>query len=116
MAIHRDKSGATFRGTTVFALLIIGYVLSYAPVYRLARPLGWASVTEGMAVYRPVDWLIDNTPLDDPLFRWAACWNVSDDFVWSWVVRAFERGETNYLIDHEIDDAFLGPHIDLDES
>lgn len=58
--------------------IIVVYVLSYAPVYRVEMvrqnsptPLGvWRSA------YAPVDWLIDNTFLREPLLRWSELWNV----------------------------------------
>lgn len=60
--------------------LVIGlptvYVLSYAPVFSLVSD-PWAS---RIPAYRPVDWLIDNTPLRPLLFRWADLWGVGDDF------------------------------------
>ena len=31
-----------------------------------------------MPIYHPVDWIIDNTPLDVPLFAWASVWGVKE--------------------------------------
>jgi hypothetical protein len=33
-----------------------------------------------LPAYVPIDWLIDNTPLEKPLFAWAALWGVEDEF------------------------------------
>jgi len=32
-----------------------------------------------IAAYKPVEWLIDETPLREPLFWWADVWGVGDD-------------------------------------
>mgnify|MGYP006969483489 FL=1 len=51
------------------------YVFSYAPVVRVGQ------VTCGDSnVYRPVDWMIDNTPLRDPLMSWAQFCGVQLEF------------------------------------
>lgn len=84
-----------------FALIVspFVYVLSYAPFVRfsgraemgpaerLASLRRWefenhAFGTEGSLypAYKPVDWLIDNTPLREPLFLWAGLWSVRDEF------------------------------------
>lgn len=52
------------------------YVLSYPPLLRVERsspaiPGCWRTV------YRPVEWLIDKTPLREPLFMWGRVWRVS---------------------------------------
>lgn len=31
-------------------------------------------------IYKPVDWLIDNTPLRNPLFSWAEVLGVREEF------------------------------------
>jgi hypothetical protein len=36
-----------------------------------------------LPIYQPVDWLIDNTPLQRPLFWWADLWRVEDVFLYS---------------------------------
>jgi hypothetical protein len=67
------------------------YVLSYAPAHRVIFghvPLigstdpAYARTTPDtrMAVYTPVNWLIDFTPLSEPLFWWAGVFGVEDDF------------------------------------
>ncbi len=58
------------------------YVLSYAPYVRLRGEFAISYTTSGSEiarwgdgrdypVYEPVDWLIDHTPLQQPLFQWA---------------------------------------------
>lgn len=60
--------------------LVIGlptvYVMSYAPVFSLTR----GPSASDIPAYRPVDWLIDNTPFRPLLFNWADLWGVGDDF------------------------------------
>jgi hypothetical protein len=73
------------------------YVLSYAPCVRLlgggfevsSTPIGggmtinrvehWGDGRDYPA-YQPVDWLIDNTPLQRPLFWWAGLFGVEPEF------------------------------------
>jgi hypothetical protein len=57
-------------------VLAAGYVFTYAPVFRVVRT---ENAVE-LPFYRPVDWLIDNTPLRPLLFYWADLWGVGDDF------------------------------------
>ncbi len=45
------------------------YVLSYAPLMRS----GLGTFDD---LFVPVQWLIDNTPLREPLISWASLWNV----------------------------------------
>ena len=33
-----------------------------------------------LSCYRPVEWLIDHTPLREPLFQWAGLFSVEDSF------------------------------------
>jgi hypothetical protein len=73
------------------AVLVSGYVLSYAPVYRLwygasppplpayvvSSPLTGANQT--LPGYRPVEWLMSRTILREPLCRWADLWGIGPD-------------------------------------
>ena len=61
------------------------YPLSYAPLSKL-RPDGITA----MGAYKPIDWLIDNTQLQKPLFLWARVWEVEEEFVLSYMVRKIE--------------------------
>lgn len=64
------------------------YVLSYAPVVSIS--MKWRLVTpselfepldgEELPIFRRVDWLIDETPLQEPLFAWADLCGVRADF------------------------------------
>ena len=96
----------------IVAVLFVVYVLSYAPMVQLQsghkgrpsfRKLTFRSgrvvfdpnpptVSGGLAYYSPVNWLIDHTPLREPLFRWAGVWNVRRDFETEWLIRETERG------------------------
>jgi hypothetical protein len=75
------------------ATLVAGYVLSYAPLYRLQHgasrpPLSVLRVPEfrvevganrRLPGYAPVEWLMERTTLREPLFRWADAWGVGFD-------------------------------------
>lgn len=72
----------------------VSYPLSYAPVVwwevrdfkRYEAENGFIILGEPtvdgflIPLYRPIDWLIDNTPLDKPMFVWARLWGVEDEF------------------------------------
>jgi hypothetical protein len=69
------------------AVLTVVYVLSYAPVVRYLedRPTKEYKLfdyTDGdeLPFYRPVDSLIDSTPLRSPLIAWARIWGVGNTF------------------------------------
>lgn len=66
-------------------LLVVLYVLSYAPVFRFAGDAGDQFLgfrEDWQELYRPVEWLTDSTPLRKPLMNWAALWGdyVEQDF------------------------------------
>ena len=54
------------------------YVLSFAPVYRwnIDDQNSLTPVGRWRVLYKPVEWLIDATPLREPLLVWAEWWNV----------------------------------------
>jgi len=52
-------------------VILIGFVLSFAPVMALGIPRPRTSILD---LYVPVEWLIDNTPLRDELLVWANRW------------------------------------------
>lgn len=66
----------------ILPLLLSAYVLSYAPMFRLAcgRESGLYPMGGPIGVYQPVDWLIDNTPFDQPLLQWAEICAVGPNF------------------------------------
>lgn len=91
-------------------VLIVGvlYVLSYAPVVRICQ----REVVLGILVteepegrihrvriadssrypaYRTIDWVIDNTPLREPIFLWASAWGVREEFEFGKSFRERER-------------------------
>ena len=63
----------------VSVILLVGYVLSFAPAYRYMQngdlPSGGV-----WRVYAPVNWLIDMTILREPLLDWADYWGVRFEF------------------------------------
>jgi hypothetical protein len=70
-------------------LLAVAYVLSYAPVVRWSLASSGLPLMDGQdfPAYRPVDWLIDKTPLRRPLFLWADVWHVRFEFEISALIR-----------------------------
>ena len=78
------------RWAAALLLGVVAYPLSYAPVVKLR--IGSANehvgtpwkmtIADGneLPVYRPVDWLIDRTPLKTPMFLWARLWGVRAEF------------------------------------
>jgi hypothetical protein len=83
-------------------VLLLAYVLSYAPLVRWfiarhTRRTGPDSVTiplvdgEDLPAYRPVDLLIDASPLRAPLLVWAEVWGVRHNFEWTSDGRAYNR-------------------------
>ena len=104
MSSPRTKPSKTSLVAFGFILLPLVYVLSYAPVVRVRGrtvevPWTWSEYfSAGYSVngtptmrieradaslypaYQAVDWLIDNTPLRQPLFYWAEIWSVRDQF------------------------------------
>ncbi len=62
-------------------LLLVVYVLSYAPVYRwhYGSDRWTLPLADWETVFVPVHFLIDETPLREPLLRWAALWGTRRD-------------------------------------
>lgn len=82
------------------------YALSYAPIVRICEavyPVPQISIRQGACTisadrvpvadasqyppYKPVDWVIDNTPLRTPLFYWAEVWGVRKPFEYGYFLR-----------------------------
>jgi hypothetical protein len=63
-------------------ILPVLYVLSYAPVYRWQanRQNQIFPVGPWRAIYDPVDWMMDKTPLRRPLLAWAEFWGIRSSF------------------------------------
>lgn len=84
MASERKRIGWRW-GVAAMVGLPLMYVTSYAPVVRWRSPapsvvLGKKSSNASQpAFYRPVEWLIDNTPASGPLMLWARVWGVEDE-------------------------------------
>ena len=64
----------------------LAYMLSYAIVFRFAGELDgglyYPPRESWQEFYVPVEWMTDNTPLREPLLRWAELWGkgVEEDF------------------------------------
>lgn len=95
MASRSNKPSIT--SLVLFALIVspLAYVLSYAPVVRICEGSDEALTTGaiGYPVYEPVDWLIDNTPLREPIFSWGGLWNVRAQFELAHAVRVIWDSE-----------------------
>src|SRR5690606_20969675 len=93
-AEHRERPSA-WPLALLLLLLSAVYLFSYAPVVRMRG--GWKMVpttdgfgnpaivrapifSEDLPLYRPVDWLIDNTPMQDVMYWWADVWGVRSPF------------------------------------
>lgn len=98
------------------ALLSLGYLLSYAPVYRIGKAYGWSNLDRQPVVYQPINWMIDQTPLDEPLYLWADCWGVRGDFVWAAAARSFRRGESTLIVAPDPETPHLYEHVTDEES
>ena len=86
MPSPRTKPSFTSLVAFGFVLLPFVYVLSYAPVVRAGQ------VTCGnCTAYRPVDWMIDNTLLRDPLMAWAQTCGVRPEFEFAEIRRYVRR-------------------------
>jgi len=72
MDAEPKKRFHTITVTVVLLLLFLAYPLSYAPAIRL----GLRPHNGSIAVYKPVEWLNDETPLREPLLMWADVWGV----------------------------------------
>lgn len=79
-------------GAIVFAVI---YVLSYAPTEQAlaAGRLPWSRAM--MDFYVPVQWLIDQSPLREPLLRWAELYGQRAAFVAASATRSTYWGTTS---------------------
>jgi hypothetical protein len=111
MSNHDESRRLPLLQIVLVVLVPLMYVLSYAPVYRLGMQRGWSGIDRQPAAYRPVDWLIDNTPLNEPLYGWADLWGVRGDFVWAAAYRAFNRGESTPILSIEAETPHLIEHV-----
>ena len=68
-------------------LLLVVYVLSYAPVVRYCVDPG----ASAHGIYRPVEWLIDETPVREPLLVWAQPWGVRSQLEMDSLIRLILR-------------------------
>ena len=55
-------------------------LLLFPVLYVASYPIAVRMIGEfkPLPAYRPVEWLIDNTPLNEPISRWADCCGVGD--------------------------------------
>jgi hypothetical protein len=92
---EQPERSTDWPATIALLALLLAYPFSYAPVVQMRG--GWKMVpatdgfgnpavvkapifSEDLPLYRPVDWLIDNTPMQDVLYWWADVWGVRSPF------------------------------------
>jgi hypothetical protein len=67
----------------ILVAVVLIYVLAEAPLFKLfgndgsAFPMPHGGV---WVVWKPVDWLADNTPLDHPLRGWWGLWGLDKQY------------------------------------
>ena len=90
---HPTREAFVRWAVTTICCLAIAYPLSYAPVVRWERERGGSGMIDGsrLPAYRPIDRLIDNSPLGRPLFLWARLWGVEQDFRSAMFIRMVAR-------------------------
>lgn len=96
MSSPHTKPSRTSIVAFAMILLPVLYVVSYAPFVRVCAGTYTERRTHRISVldpsdvilpgdgsrypaYKPVDWLIDNTPIRGPMFWWADIWGVRDE-------------------------------------
>ena len=74
-------------------IAIVGavYCGSYAPFVRLTLVVDPNASANGYFLFRPLDYLFDNTRLRYALLERAECWGVEDAFVCGRMKRAIQR-------------------------
>ena len=105
MTAQKERHHSIATWLLPLVLLGVAYVLSYAPVVRFKgpysgnRPGAFLFPIDGsdLPVYRPVDYLIDETPLREPLFLWADLWGVREPFEFASAVRNFSGFQLDVL-------------------
>ena len=73
--IKPKRKRSIVRYAAIIVVLAVAYVLSYAPCVKL-RP---DTAYESGLFYRPVCWMIDETPLRNPFLHWAGLWGADFD-------------------------------------
>ncbi len=75
--MNRERSSGKSIGLAILVLMVflspVMYVLSIGPVVAISERTGVGRDVVEVA-YFPVFWLHDNTPLDEPLERYAELW------------------------------------------
>ena len=80
------SGGSSLPFSLVLLLLLLAYPLSYTPAVRFRMEPQIDGDIDGdiilippsIAAYKLVEWLIDETPLREPLFWWADVWGVRE--------------------------------------
>ena len=69
--------------TALAGLLAVGYALTYPVAFRFVD-----SDSDGkIIVYRPVEWLMDETVVRRPILRWADLCGTYDEVRHAWILR-----------------------------
>jgi hypothetical protein len=78
----------------------VAYVLSYPLAVRVQS-------SAELPAYCLVDWLIDNTPAQEPMLWWADVWGVGEEVRVASLLREFSRPE----FQEKLDEVILSPAI-----
>ena len=81
------RKGRIVRYAAIIVVLAVAYVLSYAPCVKFRMDTAY----ESGIFYRPVDWMIDETPLRNPFLHWAELWGVDFDIEHASRIRQMTR-------------------------
>jgi len=96
MDAEPKKRFHTITFTVILLLLLLAYVLSYAPAVRFG--LESPPFDYSIAAYKPVEWLIDETPLRRPLFLWTDVWGVRDEVFRNSRLRTYPLSPTRDVV------------------
>jgi hypothetical protein len=77
--------------TALAILLAMGYVASYPIAVRITD-------STDLPAYRTVEWLIDNTPLAQPILQWADCCGVGFEVAIASNLREVDRVRVKPLV------------------
>ena len=98
-----------FSVTSILVLLFVAYLGSYPLMYRVvsnSEPLPDLPDGHRWAMYGPVDWMIDKTPLRRPILWWCSAVGVDEAFENASDVRTGARSSQEVYGDM-LDEKFL---------
>ncbi len=93
---HPTRKAIARFAVTALLIVVVAYPLSYAPVVRFKveciekhPEFDYIRTFDGadLPIYEPIDRLIDETILQEPLFLWARLWGVEAEFEYAYLYR-----------------------------